>query len=90
VPFLEAAWRATEEAVAQLDDEVMPHSLSRAVTATTEALRRRGMRDRISGLIGDAMPPQLPDDQEAARQESTARPAAQTTKRIPMRLDNRT
>jgi DNA-binding MarR family transcriptional regulator len=70
VPFLEAEWRATEQAVAQLDDEVMPHSLSRAVIATTEALRRRSMKERISDLIGDAMPPQPPDDQKAARQET--------------------
>lgn len=69
VPFLEAEWRATEKAVAQLDDEVMPHSLSRAVIATTEALGRRSMRDRISDLIGDAMPPQLSDDQKTAPQE---------------------
>jgi DNA-binding NarL/FixJ family response regulator len=41
---------ATERAVAQLDDKVMPRSLSRAVIATTEALRRRSMNDRISDL----------------------------------------
>jgi hypothetical protein len=41
------------------------------VIATTEALRRRSMKDRISDLIGDAMPPQPPDDNKAARQETT-------------------
>ncbi|MBA8827772.1 DNA-binding MarR family transcriptional regulator [Saccharopolyspora lacisalsi] len=65
VPFLEAEWRATEQAVAELDDEVMPHSLSRAVAATTEALRRRGMKDRISDIIGAATPPQPPDDNDS-------------------------
>lgn len=69
IPFLEAEWRATEQAVARLDDEVMPHSLSRAVVATTEALRRYSMKDRISDLIGDAMPPQSSDDRKAAPQE---------------------
>jgi DNA-binding MarR family transcriptional regulator len=67
VPFLEAEWRATEEAVARLDDEVAPHSLSRAVAATAEALRRRSMEDRISDLIGDAAPPPPPGDRRAAR-----------------------
>lgn len=73
VPFLEAEWRATERAVAQLDDEVMPHSLSRAVVATVEALRRRSMKDRISDLIGDTMPPQPPDEQKTARRKRTGR-----------------
>lgn len=71
VPFLEVEWRATEQAVAELDDEVMPHSLSRAVIATTEALRRRGMKDRISDIIGGVTPPQPPDDQKAAQRETT-------------------
>lgn len=71
IPFLEAEWRATERAVADLDDEVLPHSLSRAVVATAEALRRYSMKDRISDLIGDAMPPQPLNDQMAARQERT-------------------
>lgn len=57
VPFLEAEWRATEAAVAELDDEVLPHALSAAVVATEQALRRRAMRDRISDHLGDAMPP---------------------------------
>jgi DNA-binding MarR family transcriptional regulator len=69
IPFLEAEWRATERAIAHLDDEVMPHSLSRAAIATREALRRHSMKDRISDLIGDAMPPQPQDGQNAARQE---------------------
>ncbi|MFS8103302.1 MarR family transcriptional regulator [Lentzea alba] len=59
VPFLEAEWRATEQAVAELDDEVMPHSLSQAVTATREALRRRGMKDRISDILDAASPAEL-------------------------------
>jgi len=71
LPFLEAEWRATEQAVAELDDEVMPHSLSQAVIATTEALRRRGMTERISDIIGGAMPLQPPDEEKAARRETT-------------------
>jgi DNA-binding MarR family transcriptional regulator len=65
VPFLEAEWRATEQAVAELDDEVMPHSLSLAVAATAEALRRRGMKERISDIIGGATPPEPADDRTA-------------------------
>lgn len=62
VPFLEAEWRATEQAIAELDDEVMPHSLSRAVIATREALSRRGMKERISDIIDDATSPPPPAD----------------------------
>ncbi|MFF4986308.1 MarR family winged helix-turn-helix transcriptional regulator [Streptosporangium saharense] len=46
VPFLEAEWRATEAAVAELDDEV-PHPLSAVVTALEDALERRSMKERI-------------------------------------------
>ncbi|MFR9807352.1 MarR family winged helix-turn-helix transcriptional regulator [Pseudonocardia sp. RS010] len=70
VPFLEAEWRATEEAVAQLDDEVMPHALSQAVTATAQALRQRSMKDRISEQIGDAMPPPPPGQPGAEQGEA--------------------
>jgi DNA-binding MarR family transcriptional regulator len=65
VPFLEAEWRATEQAVAELDDEVMPHALSLAVSATARALSRRGMKERISEIIGAAAPPEPTDDQTA-------------------------
>lgn len=57
VPFLEAEWRATEAAVAELDDEVMPNALSTAVVAVEQALRQRAMKDRISDHLGGAMPP---------------------------------
>lgn len=60
VPFLEAEWRATESAVAELDDEVMPTALSVAVTAMETALHRRSLTDRISDRMGDARPPQPP------------------------------
>jgi hypothetical protein len=57
VRFLEAEWRATEAAVAELDDEVMPNALSTAVVAVEQALRQRAMKERISDHLGDAMPP---------------------------------
>ncbi|MET9339033.1 hypothetical protein [Nonomuraea sp. NPDC003804] len=48
----------------------MPGSLSQAVIATAEALRRRGMTERISDIIGGAMPLQPPDEEKAARRET--------------------
>lgn len=56
-PFLEAEWRATEAAVAELDDEVMPTALSVAVEAMEAALERNSLKERISARMGDAMPP---------------------------------
>jgi DNA-binding MarR family transcriptional regulator len=46
VPFLEAEWRATEAAIAELDDQ-LPHALSAAVAELERALATRPMRDRI-------------------------------------------
>lgn len=63
VPFLEAEWRATEAAITELDDEVMPTALSVAVTAMEAALHRRSLKERISERMGDARPPQPPDAQ---------------------------
>lgn len=47
VPFLEAEWRATEQAMVELDAE-LPYSLARAVSDMEQALRGRSFRDRIS------------------------------------------
>ncbi|MGC4955932.1 MarR family winged helix-turn-helix transcriptional regulator [Actinomadura citrea] len=55
VPFLESEWRATEAAVAELDDEV-PHALSAVVTELERALARRPMKERILSHL-DAAPP---------------------------------
>lgn len=57
VPFLEAKWRATEAAVAELDDECLPTSLGAAVEAMRTALARRGLQDRIADRLGDLSPP---------------------------------
>jgi DNA-binding MarR family transcriptional regulator len=46
VPFLEAEWRATEDAVAQLEAEV-PYALTAVVRDLREALDRRPFRERI-------------------------------------------
>jgi DNA-binding MarR family transcriptional regulator len=46
VPFLEAEWRATEQAFAALEAE-LPYPLTRVVDDLTAALRRRPFLDRI-------------------------------------------
>jgi DNA-binding MarR family transcriptional regulator len=46
VPFLEAEWRATEAAVAELDAEV-PYPLTTVVRDIGAVLERRPFRDRI-------------------------------------------
>lgn len=46
VPFLEAEWRATEDAVAELEAEV-PYPLTSVVVDLRDALDRRSFHDRI-------------------------------------------
>lgn len=46
VPFLEAEWRATEQAVAELEAEV-PYPLTAVVRDLREALERRPFHDRV-------------------------------------------
>lgn len=46
VPFLEAEWRATEAAVAELDRE-LPYALTRVVDDLHAALAERSFHDRI-------------------------------------------
>ncbi|KID28772.1 MarR family winged helix-turn-helix transcriptional regulator [Prauserella rugosa] len=53
LPFLEAEWRATEEAIAELDAE-LPYSLTRVVADMAAALERRPFRDRIADRLPDA------------------------------------
>jgi DNA-binding MarR family transcriptional regulator len=55
IPFLEAEWRATETAVAELDDEVS-HPLSAVVAELARALERRPMRDRIGSHLAGLLP----------------------------------
>ena len=50
VPFLEAEWRATEAAVAELEAEV-PYPLTAVVRDLREALARRSFHDRILGHL---------------------------------------
>ena len=50
VPFLEAEWRATEAAVAELDAEV-PYPLTAVVRDLRAALARRSFHDRILGHL---------------------------------------
>lgn len=53
VPFLEAEWRATEAAVAELDAE-LPYAFTRVVEDMAAALDRRSLRDRIAEQLPDA------------------------------------
>jgi len=46
VPFLEAEWRSTERALADLEAEI-PYPLSRVVVDIEAALDRRSFHDRI-------------------------------------------
>lgn len=55
LPFLEAEWRATEQAVAGLDAEV-PYALSQVVRDLEAALARRSFHDRVL----DNLPPDGP------------------------------
>ena len=50
VPFLEAEWRATEAAVAELEAEV-PYPLTAVVRDLRAALVRRSFHDRILGHL---------------------------------------
>jgi DNA-binding MarR family transcriptional regulator len=47
VPFLEDEWRATERALAELEQE-LPYPLTRVVDDITAALQRRSFLDRIT------------------------------------------
>jgi DNA-binding MarR family transcriptional regulator len=57
VPFLEAEWRATEQAVAELEAEI-PYALSQVVRDMEAALARRSFHDRI---VGHLDPVETPD-----------------------------
>lgn len=50
VPVLEAEWRATEAAVAELDDDV-DRALSRAVESVLQALRDRPFAERLRARL---------------------------------------
>jgi len=46
VPLLEAEWRATEESIAEIDDE-LPYALSAVVTDLERVLASRSLRSRL-------------------------------------------
>lgn len=56
VPFLEAEWRATEQAVAVLEAEI-PYALSQVVRDLEAALGRRSFHDRIAQHLDEAPDP---------------------------------
>ncbi len=47
---LAAEWRATEAAIAEIEEE-MPYPMSQAVTDIEEALRRKSFHDRIAAKL---------------------------------------
>jgi DNA-binding MarR family transcriptional regulator len=49
---LQAEWRATEAAVAEIEAEI-PYPLSRVVTDIEEALQRKSFRDRIAEKLAE-------------------------------------
>ena len=57
VPFLEAEWRATERAWAELEAE-LPYALTRVVGDVTEALGRRSFADRVAAQLDRPPPPE--------------------------------
>lgn len=56
VPFLEAEWRATEQAVAELEAET-PYPLSQVVRDLEAALLRRSFHARIAGILAGTPDP---------------------------------
>lgn len=52
VPFLEAEWRATHEAVAELDGE-LPYAMTAVVEDVRRALESRSMRRRIEDNLAE-------------------------------------
>lgn len=60
VPLLEAEWRATEESVAEIDDE-LPHALSAVVAELERVLERRSLRERLAARLDAAGYPR-PED----------------------------
>lgn len=59
VPFLEAEWRATEAAVAELESEV-PYPLTKVVQDLTAALADRSFADRIAAHLDREAGPARP------------------------------
>ncbi|GAA0308148.1 hypothetical protein GCM10009528_26830 [Kineococcus aurantiacus] len=78
VPFLEAEWRATEAAWAELDAEV-PHPLHRVVTDLREALARRSFADRVDQHLDGVEPA------TTSAREATTPPTARDSTRGPAR-----
>jgi DNA-binding MarR family transcriptional regulator len=52
VPFLESEWRATEQSLADIEDEI-PYPLTRVVDDVKAALARRSFHDRIVGHLAE-------------------------------------
>jgi DNA-binding MarR family transcriptional regulator len=50
LPFLEAEWRATEQAVGELEAEI-PYPLSRVVADIEAALTKRSFHDRVAAIL---------------------------------------
>jgi DNA-binding MarR family transcriptional regulator len=62
IPLLEAEWRATEAAIAELEDEI-PYPMSQAARDIGSALERRSFYERVSGHLADPRPAPNPADE---------------------------
>jgi DNA-binding MarR family transcriptional regulator len=56
IPLLEAEWRATEAAIAELEDEI-PYPLSQVARDLESALGRRSFYERVTAHLTDDTPP---------------------------------
>ena len=74
VPLLEAEWRATEESVAEIDDE-LPHALSAVVVELERVLARRSLRERLVERLDAAGYPLSAEHAEHAEHAEPAEPA---------------
>src|SRR5690606_1349179 len=74
VPLLEAEWRATEESVAEIDDE-LPHALSAVVAELERVLERRSLRERLAARLDAAGYPRPEDRRRAPPRAPPAAPA---------------
>ncbi|WP_346280441.1 MarR family transcriptional regulator [Pseudonocardia sp.] len=70
VPFLEAEWRATERAWAELEAE-LPYALTHVVDDITAALQRRSFLDRITQQLD--RPPDGADEPRRASGDQSGR-----------------
>jgi DNA-binding MarR family transcriptional regulator len=76
VPLLEAEWRATEESITEIDDE-LPYALSAVVADLERVLARRSLRERLVARLDAAgHPAQTPDPAGRPAREVAGHPGS--------------